>query len=119
MFAASILPLSTAYTVCEGLGFESGLDRRFDEAHVFYWLYTVLVGAGAAIVLLPRFPLLKILVLSQVLNGVLLPFVLIFMLLLVNKPSLMGRYVNSSLFNWVAWITAGVMIVLSLLLVFL
>ena len=119
LFAASILPLSTAYTVCEGLGFESGLDRRFDEAHVFYWLYTVLVGAGAAIVLLPRFPLLKILVLSQVLNGVLLPFVLIFMLLLVNKPSLMGRYVNSSLFNWVAWITAGVMIVLSLLLVFL
>src|SRR5947207_2047684 len=119
LFAASILPLSTAYTVCEGLGFESGLDRRFDEAHVFYWLYTVLVGAGAAIVLLPRFPLLKILVLSQVLNGVLLPFVLIFMLLLVNKPSLMGRYVNSSLFNWVAWITAGVMIVLSLLLIFL
>ena len=119
LFAASILPLSTAYTVCEGLGFESGLDRRFDEAHVFYWLYTVLVGAGAAIVLLPRFPLLKILVLSQVLNGVLLPFVLIFMLLLVNKPSLMGKYVNSSLFNWVAWITAGVMIVLSLLLIFL
>lgn len=118
LFAASILPLSTAYTVCEGLGFESGLDKKFSEASVFYWLYTVLVGAGAAVILLPRFPLLKMLVLSQVLNGVLLPFVLIFMLLLINKTSLMGKYVNSRFFNWVAWGTASVMIVLSILLVF-
>jgi Mn2+/Fe2+ NRAMP family transporter len=118
LFAASILPLSTAYTVCEGLGFESGLDKKFSEASVFYWLYTVLVGAGAAVILLPRFPLLKMLVLSQVLNGVLLPFVLIFMLLLINKTSLMGVYVNSRFFNWVAWGTASVMIVLSVLLVF-
>jgi Mn2+/Fe2+ NRAMP family transporter len=118
LFAASILPLSTAYTVCEGLGFESGLDKKFSEASVFYWLYTVLVGAGAAVILLPRFPLLKMLVLSQVLNGVLLPFVLIFMLLLINKTSLMGKYVNSRFFNWVAWGTASVMIVLSVLLVF-
>jgi Mn2+/Fe2+ NRAMP family transporter len=118
LFAASILPLSTAYTVCEGLGFESGLDKKFSEASIFYWLYTVLVGAGAAVILLPRFPLLKMLVLSQVLNGVLLPFVLIFMLLLINKTSLMGVYVNSRFFNWVAWGTASVMIVLSLLLVF-
>jgi Mn2+/Fe2+ NRAMP family transporter len=118
LFAASILPLSTAYTVCEGLGFESGLDKKFSEASVFYWLYTVLVGAGAAVILLPRFPLLKMLVLSQVLNGVLLPFVLIFMLLLINKTSLMGAYVNSRFFNWVAWGTASVMIVLSVLLVF-
>jgi Mn2+/Fe2+ NRAMP family transporter len=117
-FAASILPLSTAYTVCEGLGFESGLDKKFSEASVFYWLYTVLVGAGAAVILLPRFPLLKMLVFSQVLNGVLLPFVLIFMLLLINKTSLMGKYVNSRFFNWVAWGTASVMIVLSVLLVF-
>jgi Mn2+/Fe2+ NRAMP family transporter len=118
LFAASILPLSTAYTVCEGLGFESGLDKKFSEASIFYWLYTVLVGAGAAVILLPRFPLLKMLVLSQVLNGVLLPFVLIFMLLLINKTSLMGKYVNSRFFNWVAWGTASVMIVLSVLLVF-
>jgi Mn2+/Fe2+ NRAMP family transporter len=118
LFAASILPLSTAYTVCEGLGFESGLDKKFSEASVFYWLYTVLVGAGAAVILLPRFPLLEMLVLSQVLNGVLLPFVLIFMLLLINKTSLMGKYVNSRFFNWVAWGTASVMIVLSVLLVF-
>jgi NRAMP (natural resistance-associated macrophage protein)-like metal ion transporter len=118
LFAASILPLSTAYTVCEGLGFESGLDKKFNEAPVFYWLYTGLVGAGAALVLLPRFPLLKMSVLSQVLNGVLLPFVLIFMLLLINKTYLMGKHVNSKFFNWVAWITAAVMIVLSLLLIF-
>ncbi|HLK07098.1 MAG TPA: Nramp family divalent metal transporter [Candidatus Angelobacter sp.] len=118
LFAASILPLSTAYTVCEGLGLESGLDKKFSEASVFYWLYTALVGAGAAVILLPRFPLLKMLVLSQVLNGVLLPFVLIFMLRLINKTSLMGKYVNSRFFNWVAWGTASVMIVLSVLLVF-
>jgi Mn2+/Fe2+ NRAMP family transporter len=118
LFAASILPLSTAYTVCEGLGLESGLDKKFSEASAFYWLYTALVGAGAAVILLPRFPLLKMLVLSQVLNGVLLPFVLIFMLLLINKTSLMGKYVNSRFFNWVAWATASVMIVLSVLLVF-
>src|SRR6267154_24774 len=118
LFAASILPLSTAYTVCEGLGFESGLDKKFSEASVIYWLYTVLVGAGAAVILLPRFPLLKMPVLSQVFNGVLLPFVLIFMLLLINKSSLMGKHVNSKFFNWVAWGTAGVMIVLSILLIF-
>lgn len=118
LFAASILPLSTAYTVCEGLGLESGLDKKFGEAPVFYWLYTGLIGAGAAVILWPRFPLLKIPVLSQVYNGVLLPFVLIFMLLLVNKHRLMGRRVNSRFFNWVAWGTAAVMIVLSVMLVF-
>ena len=118
LFAASILPLSTAYTVCEGLGFESGLDKKFGEASVFYWLYTVLICAGAALILLPRFPLLKIPVLSQVLNGVLLPFVLIFMLRLINKGHLMGSHVNTKFFNAVAWATAGVMIVLSILLVF-
>jgi Mn2+/Fe2+ NRAMP family transporter len=118
LFAASILPLSTAYTVCEGLGFESGLDKKFGEAPFFYWLYTGLVAAGAAVILLPRFPLLKIPVLSQVLNGVLLPFVLVFMLLLINKTHLMGTHVNTKFFNWVAWGTAAVMIVLSALLVF-
>jgi NRAMP (natural resistance-associated macrophage protein)-like metal ion transporter len=118
LFAASILPLSTSYTVCEGLGFESGLDKKFSEAPVFYWLYTLLVGAGAAVILLPRFPLLKITVLSQVLNGILLPFVLVFMLLLVNKPELMGRYVNSRLYNIIAWTTAAAMIVLSAVLIF-
>lgn len=113
LFAACILPLSTAYTVCEGLGFESGVDKRFHEAPTFYWLYTALVAAGAAVILIPDFPLVKIAVLSQVLNGILLPFVLLFMLLLVNKSELMGKYVNSRFFNIVAWTTASAMIVLT------
>jgi Mn2+/Fe2+ NRAMP family transporter len=114
LFAASILPLSTAYTVCEGLGFESGVDKKFGEAPFFYWLYTGLIIAGGAVVLVPDFPLVKVAVLSQVLNGVLLPFILIFMLLLVNKRELMGKHVNSRTFNVIAWATAVVMIVLSI-----
>ncbi len=119
LFAASILPLSTAYTVCEGMGFESGLDKKFKEAPAFYWLYTLLVGMGAAVILIPRLPLLTIAVLSQVLNGVLLPFVLVFMLLLVNKSELMGRYVNSRLFNVIAWTTAIVMALLTIAMLFM
>jgi NRAMP (natural resistance-associated macrophage protein)-like metal ion transporter len=114
LFAASILPLSTAYTVCEGLGFESGIDKKFSEAPFFYWLYTLLIAAGGAVLLIPHLPLVKIAVLSQVVNGIVLPFVLIFMLILVNKKDLMGAYVNSRLFNAVAWLTTIVMIGLSL-----
>ena len=113
LFAASILPLSTAYTVCEGLGFESGVGMKFGEAPVFYWLYTLLIVAGGAVVMIPGLPLVKIAVLSQVVNGIVLPFVLIFMLLLINKKELMGEYVNSRLFNAVAWVTTVVMIVLT------
>jgi NRAMP (natural resistance-associated macrophage protein)-like metal ion transporter len=114
LFAASILPLSTAYTVCEGLGFESGIDKKFGEAPFFYWLYTLLIVAGGAVLLIPGLPLIKIAVLSQVVNGVVLPFVLIFMLLLINKKELMGNYVNSYLFNAVAWVTTVIMIGLTL-----
>ncbi|MDQ2834855.1 MAG: Nramp family divalent metal transporter [Acidobacteriota bacterium] len=117
LFAASILPLSTAYTVCEGLGFESGLDKSFGEAKFFYWLYSVLLFAGAAVVLIPNFPLVKFSILSQVLNGVLLPVVLIFMLKLINKHDLMGKYTNSRWLNIIAWITAAIVIGLSLVLV--
>ena len=117
LFAASILPLSTAYTVCEGLGFESGIGQKFGEAPFFYWLYTVLIVAGGAVVLIPGLPLVKIAVLSQVVNGVVLPFVLIFMLLLINKKDLMGEYANSATFNVIAWATTMVMIVLTMLLV--
>src|SRR5271170_42638 len=114
LFAASILPLSTAYTVCEGMGFESGVDKKFGEAPFFYWLYTLLIVAGGAVLLIPGLPLVNIAVLSQVVNGVVLPFVLIFMLLLINKKELMGEYVNTRLFNAVAWVTTGVMIGLTL-----
>jgi Mn2+/Fe2+ NRAMP family transporter len=117
VFAASILPISTAYTVCEALGFESGVDKKFSEAPVFYWLYTILLGAGAAVILLPNVPLVKISILSQVVNGAVLPFVLIAMLLLINKRELMGKHVNSRLFNVVAWTTTAVMIVLTIVLV--
>jgi NRAMP (natural resistance-associated macrophage protein)-like metal ion transporter len=114
LFAASILPLSTAYTVCEGLGFESGVGKKFSEAPVFYWLYTILIVAGAGFILFPDLPLVKISILSQVINGIAIPPVLIFMLLLVNKKDLMGDFVNSRVYNIVAWITTVVMTVLAL-----
>ena len=117
LFAASILPLSTAYTVCEGLGLESGLDKHFNEAPFFYWFYTSLIVLGAAVVLIPNFPLVKVIILSQVLNGVLLPIVIIFMLILINKHDLMGKYTNSHWFNGISWLTAVIVIALSLMLV--
>jgi len=114
LFAASILPLSTAYTVCEGLGFESGVGQKFSEAPVFYWLYTILIAAGAGVVMAPNFPLVKIIIFSQVINGVVLPFVLIFMLILINRRELMGDFVNSRLFNVIAWATTVIMIGLTI-----
>jgi Mn2+/Fe2+ NRAMP family transporter len=116
LFTASILPISTAYAVCEGLGFESGLDKKFHEAPVFYWLYTLLIVAGAGVLLIPGLPLVYVLVLSQVVNGVLLPFILVFMLMLTNDRELMGAHVNSRGFNVVAWTTVVVMIGLSLVM---
>jgi Mn2+/Fe2+ NRAMP family transporter len=110
LFAASILPLSTAYTVCEGLGFESGVGKRFAEAPVFYWLYTILIVAGGGVILLPNLPLVKITILSQMVNGVVLPFVLIFMLLLTNRKEIMGEHVNSRFFNAIAWSATVIMI---------
>jgi Mn2+/Fe2+ NRAMP family transporter len=117
IFAASILPISTAYAVCEGLGFESGLDKKFHEAPVFYWLYTLLIAIGAGVLLIPRLPLVYISILSQVFNGVVLPFVLVFMLLLTNDAELMGEHVNSRGFNIVASITVVIMIVLTIAMV--
>ncbi|MBZ5556755.1 MAG: Nramp family divalent metal transporter [Acidobacteriia bacterium] len=117
LFAASILPISTSYAVCEGLGFESGLDKQFHEAPVFYWLYTVLIVAGAGVLLIPRFPQVHVIVLSQVVNGAVLPFVLIFMLLLTNDKELMGDQVNTRTFNVIAWVTVVVMIVLTIAMV--
>jgi Mn2+/Fe2+ NRAMP family transporter len=120
LFAASILPLSTAYTVCEGLGFESGLDKKWGEARVFYWFYTILVGAGAAAVLFIADRLLiPVSILSQVLNGILLPAILIYMLLLINKRNLMGRHVNSRTFNAIAWFAAVVIILLTIIYVYM
>ena len=117
LFAASILPLTTAYTVCEGLGFESGLDRSWKQAPVFYWFYTLLIALGAGVVLLPRFNIVSMAILSQVLNGLLLPLILYFMLKLSNDKELMGEHTNSRWFNFVAWSTALIVVVLSTALV--
>ncbi|MGB7727979.1 MAG: Nramp family divalent metal transporter [Candidatus Acidiferrum sp.] len=117
LFAATILPLSTAHVICEGLGFEAGLDHKFKEAPAFYWLYTILIVVGGGIVLIPNAPLWKIFIFSQVGNGVWLPIVVIFILLLVNRKDLMGEHTNGFFFNLVAWVTAIAMIVLTLVLV--
>jgi NRAMP (natural resistance-associated macrophage protein)-like metal ion transporter len=107
LFAASILPLSTAYTVCEGLGVESGVDKSYKEAPFFYWLYTILIAGGAlTVLLLPDAQLINVAILSQVLNGVLLPVIIILMLMLINRKDLMGTYKNSMLWNVVAWTTS-------------
>jgi NRAMP (natural resistance-associated macrophage protein)-like metal ion transporter len=116
VFAASILPLSTAYSVCEGLGFEAGVNRRIREAPVFYFLYTSLIVVGAGVVLIPKFPLVQMILLSQVLNGVLLPLILIFMVILINKRDLMGEWVNPRWFNWASWATVVIMVGLTLAL---
>ena len=111
LFAASILPLSTAYTVCEGLGLESGVDKNFKEAPFFYWLYTLLIAGGAITVLiLPDSQLINVAILSQVLNGVLLPVVIILMLLLINRTDLMGEHKNSRIWNFIAWCTSIIVI---------
>ena len=116
LFAASILPLSTAYCICEAMGWPRGLNNAFAEAPQFYGLYTGLIVIGAGLVLLPGAPLLQIMYLSQVINGMLLPFVLIFMLVLINDHLLMGRYRNSPTFNLIAWATVIVMNLLTVAL---
>jgi NRAMP (natural resistance-associated macrophage protein)-like metal ion transporter len=119
LFAASILPLSTAYTVCEGLGLESGVDKSFRQAPVFYWLYTLLIAGGAiAVLALPDSQLISMAILSQVLNGILLPVVIILMLILINRKDLMGEHVNSRLFNVLAWATSLIVIGLNVALIF-
>jgi NRAMP (natural resistance-associated macrophage protein)-like metal ion transporter len=118
LFAASILPLSTAHVICEGMGFEAGIDHKFQEAPIFYGLYTGMIVVGAAVILIPNAPLEKILILSQVANGIWLPIVLVFMLLLANRRDLMGEFVNSHTFNVVAWVTTVAMIALTLILVY-
>ena len=118
LLSAAILPLATSYNICEGLGFESGIDKRFSEAPIFYWLYTLLILGGAAFVLIPNLPLLKFILFSQVANGILLPFVLVYMLLLVNRPRLMGVFKNKPWQNVVAWGTAVTMIMLTAVLVY-
>jgi len=118
LFAASILPLSTAYSVCEGMGWDTGVNKRFKEAPQFYSLYAGIIIISAFIILLPKVPLIPIMLISQVANGVLLPFILIFMTLLINNKRLMGAHVNSKLYNAICWTVVVVMIALSSFLFF-
>ena len=118
LMSAAILPLATSYNICEGLGFESGIDHRFREAKVFYSLYTGLILCGAGLVLLPQLPLLKVILLSQVLNGILLPFVLVFMLILVNRKRLMGEYCNGPWGNSIAIATSVIVVLLTIALIY-
>jgi NRAMP (natural resistance-associated macrophage protein)-like metal ion transporter len=118
LFAASILPLSTTYLICEGLGWEVGIDKKFVEAPQFYGIYSLIIFLGAGIILYPDVPLIPIMYFSQVINGVVLPFILIFILLLVNDKKLMMQYTNGPIFNTIAWTTTIVLIGFSLFLLF-
>jgi Mn2+/Fe2+ NRAMP family transporter len=118
LFSASVLPLSTAHVICEGLGFEAGIDHKFNDAKMFYGLYTALIVVGGGIILLPNAPLLKILVLSQVANGIWLPIVMVLILLLVRRKDLMGEHVNGPFFNIVAWVISVALILVTLALVY-
>jgi Mn2+/Fe2+ NRAMP family transporter len=116
VLAATVMPLTTSYTVCESFGWESGISRRFREAPVFMGLYTALIVIGALVVLVPGMPLGALIILSQNLNGILLPIILIFMLQLVNNPRIMGRYVNPLWLNVLAWGLTVLIIGLTLVL---
>ncbi len=116
VLGASILPLSSAYAICEAFGWENGISKKFNEAPIFFTLYTVLIVIGAGVVLLPRLNLINVMVFSQTTNGILFPFILIFMLILANNKRLMGSYVNSKFNNLVAGTTALVLILLTIFL---
>lgn len=115
---ASILPISSAYAICEAFGWENGISKKFNEAPIFFGLFTALILIGGGVVLLPNIHLINIMLFSQTTNGILFPFILIFMLLLVNNKRLMGEYTNSKFNNLVAGSTALVLIILTVLLVF-
>ncbi|MGI8871161.1 MAG: Nramp family divalent metal transporter [Candidatus Limnocylindria bacterium] len=116
VLAATVMPLTTSYTVCESFGWESGVSRKFHEAPVFMGLYTALIVIGAVVVLVPGLPLIGVILISQNLNGILLPIILVFMLRLVNNPRIMGRYVNPLWLNVVAWaLTAFVTLLTAIL----
>lgn len=109
LFAASILPLSTAFLVCEGMGWETGINKKFSEAPQFYGLYSVLIFLGAGIILLPGIPLFSVMYISQVVNGIVLPAVLVFMILLISNKKLMGEYANKMAWNVLSWATVVIL----------
>ncbi len=117
MLAAGVLPLATAYSISEALGFEKGVSRSFREAPIFLGTFTFLVAVGAAIAIIPNLPLFRVLLVTQVINGLLLPVILFAVLRLANNRELMGQHVNGPLYNVAAWLTAIVVTILSLLFI--
>ncbi len=117
MLAAGVLPLATAYSISEALGFEKGVSRSFREAPIFLGVFTFLIAVGAAIAVIPGLPLIRVLLVTQVINGLLLPIILFAVLKLVNDRELMGEFVNGVLYNIGAWLTAVIVTLLSLLLI--
>lgn len=119
IFSATILPIATAFYICEAFGFEAGIDKRWDEAPQFYVLYTAIISIAVAIILIPNAPLITITLWSQIINGILLPVVLIALIFLVNNREIMGKYVNKPITNIMGWLTIVVLIGLSLTLLIL
>ena len=119
VFSATILPLATAFYVCEAFGFETGIDKSWDEAKEFYILYTGILVISAIIILIPNAPLIDISIWSQVLNGILLPVVLVSMILLINNKKIMGNYINKPVQNIIGWGAVGILVVLSAILLIL
>lgn len=119
VFSATILPLATAFYVCEAFGFEAGIDKSWDEAKEFYILYTGILVISAIIILIPNAPLIDISIWSQVLNGILLPVVLVSMILLINNKKIMGNYTNKPIQNIIGWGAVGILVVLSSVLLIL
>src|SRR4029079_17257645 len=117
MLAAGVLPLATAYSISEALGFEKGVSRSFREAPIFLGTFTFLIAVGALIAIVPNLPLIRVLLVTQVINVLLLPVVLFAVLKLVNDRELMGRHVNGPLYNIAAWLTAILVTILSLLFI--
>jgi NRAMP (natural resistance-associated macrophage protein)-like metal ion transporter len=113
IFSATILPLATAYFVCEAFGFEAGIDKKWDEAREFYILYTSILVISMMIILIPNAPLIPISIWSQVINGILLPVVLISMIILINKKKIMGQHVNRPASNFIGWSAVVILVVLS------
>jgi Mn2+/Fe2+ NRAMP family transporter len=119
IFSATILPLATAFYVCEAFGFEAGIDKKWKEAPEFYFLYTGIIVMGAIIILLPNAPLILITLWSQIINALLLPVVLICMIVLVNKKKIMGEHVNKPITNIIGWTTVVILVGLSAMMIFM
>ena len=118
ILGAMIVPLATAYYICEAMGWEAGVNKSFKEAPQFMGIYTMMIAAGAVVVLVPNAPLVFLMVLSAVVNGLMLPFVLIFVIMLINNPKIMGEFVNSRVYNVISWGTVVTVALLTVLFVF-